>query len=54
MEIQIKDISKILIYRLSKNGGVTYQVPIGAVDNEMVYEFRQGDGQNLLQRRASN
>jgi|APGre2960657444_1045066.scaffolds.fasta_scaffold854807_1 hypothetical protein len=38
MEIQIKDISKILIYRLSKNGGVTYQVAIGAVDNEMVYE----------------
>lgn len=29
------------------NGGEAYQVPIGAVDFEMVYEFRQGDGQNF-------
>ena len=30
------------------NGGEqVYQVPIGAVDFEMVYEFSQGDGQNF-------
>lgn len=28
-------------------GEQVYQVPIGAVDFEMVYEFSQGDGQNF-------